>query len=66
MAAERPVQSMQIYMSEKGFDFRFAKRGLWGEGTYFAVSAQYSDAYAYELSGGRRQFFLALVLKLYL
>ena len=58
----RETRPEQIYMSEKGFDFRFANQGLWGEGTYFAVNAQYSDAYAYELSGGRRQFFLALVL----
>lgn len=52
----------QIYKSEKGFDFRFANRGLWGEGAYFAVNAQYSNKYAYVLSDGKRQFFLALVL----
>ena len=58
----RQTRPEQIYNSEKGFDFRFANQGLWGEGAYFAVSAQYSNAYAYELPGGRRQFFLALVL----
>ena len=58
----RQTQPEQIYKSEKGFDFRFANQGLWGEGAYFAVNAQYSDKYAYELSDGRRQFFMALVL----
>ena len=52
----------QIYNSEKGFDFRFSNQGLWGEGAYFAVDAQYSDRYAYEPYSGRRQFFLAMVL----
>ena len=58
----RQTRPEQIYKSEKGFDFRFANQGLWGEGAYFAVNAEYSDKYAYELSDGRRQFFLALVL----
>ena len=60
----RQTRPEQIYKSEKGFDFRFANEGLWGVGTYFAVNAQYSNAYAFKLSGGsgRLQFFLALVL----
>ena len=51
-----------IYKSKKGFDFRFAGQGLWGEGAYFAVKAQYSDGYAHVLPDGRRQLFLAMVL----
>lgn len=51
----------KIYRSEKGFDFRFASQGLWGEGAYFAVDAKYSDGYAY-VHGGWKQMFLALVL----
>ena len=51
----------KIYSSEKGFDFRFANRGLWGEGSYFAVNASYSDAYAY-IHGQTKQMLLALVL----
>ena len=58
----RQTRPEQIYNSEKGFDFRFSNQGLWGEGAYFAVNAQYSDRYAYEPSSGRRQFFLAMVL----
>ena len=58
----RQTRPEQIYNSEKGFDFRFSNQGLWGEGAYFAVNAQYSDRYAYEPSSGRRQFFLARVL----
>ena len=52
----------QIHSSEKGFDFRFAGKGLWGEGAYFAVNSQYSDAYAHVLTDGKRQIFLASVL----
>lgn len=54
----------KIYRSEKGFDFRFARQGLWGEGTYFAVNASYSHNYSYTVnqSSPRRQMFLALVL----
>ena len=58
----RQTRPEQIYNSEKGFDFRFANPGLWGEGAYFAVNAQYSDTYAHSLLDGSRQFFLALVL----
>ena len=56
----RGVPPEQIYKSEKGFDFRFANKGLWGEGTYFAVNASYSNGYAYQ-DGQTKQVFLALV-----
>ena len=36
-----------IYMSEEGFDMRFSREGLWGQGNYFAENAQYSCSYAY-------------------
>ena len=52
----------KIFKSEKGFDFRFASKGMWGEGTYFAVNASYSDLYAYEHSCGSKQMILATVL----
>ena len=55
----RLTRPEQIYNSEKGFDFH---QGHLGEGTYFAVDAQYSNRYAYEPYSGRRQFFLAMVL----
>lgn len=51
----------KIYKSEKGFDFRYGNRGLWGKGAYFAVNASYSDKYAYK-HGGKKQILLALVL----
>ena len=51
----------KIFKSEKGFDFRFASKGMWGEGTYFAVNASYSDNYAYNQCG-RTQMILATVL----
>ena len=51
----------KIFKSEHGFDFRFASKGLWGEGTYLAASAQYSDNYAYSV-GDTKQMILAKVL----
>ena len=55
----------KIYKSRQGFDFRFCStHNLWGAGSYFAVSAKYSDAkYAYRLFGqGAKQLILAKVL----
>ena len=37
-----------IYMSEEGFDMRFSRAGMWGQGNYFAESARYSCSYAYK------------------
>ena len=55
----------KIYKSRQGFDFRFCStQNLWGAGSYFAVSAKYSDAkYAYRSSShGAKQLILAKVL----
>ena len=53
-----------IYESEKGFDFRFGSSDcLWGQGSYFAVKASYSDrSYAYRKPGGTKQLILASVV----
>jgi len=40
----------EIYKSEEGFDMRFSHQGMWGQGNYFAESAQYSNSYAYKSS----------------
>ena len=52
-----------IYDSDKGFDFRFGSSDcLWGQGSYFAVKASYSDrSYAYHLPSGKKQLILASV-----
>ena len=53
----------KIYADEEeGFDMRFSRRGLWGQGNYFAERASYSDNYAYQDPNGTKQFFLAKVL----
>lgn len=44
----RTTPPEKVFNSEKGFDFRYSKAGLWGMGSYFAVNASYSDAYAYQ------------------
>ena len=52
-----------IYNSERGFDARFSRPGMWGTGIYFAVNASYSaKSYAYEQLNKSRQIFLARVL----
>ena len=52
-----------IYKSEKGFDFRFSRPGMWGYGSYFAANASYSaTCYAYKTSTGDKEIFLARVL----
>ena len=51
-----------IYKDEEGFDMRFGRAGMWGNGNYFAVNASYSDDYAYRRPDGTQQMFLAKVL----
>ena len=48
----------------EGFDWRVCgKNGtLYGNGSYFARDASYSDRYSQEDSSGRKQMFLSLVL----
>ena len=45
-----------IYKSEEGFDMRFSRSGMWGQGNYFAESAQYSCSYAYKKDQLLREF----------
>ena len=60
----RRTQPEKVFRSEKGVDFRFSREGLWGTGSYFAVNASYSDAYAYSTPGGinEKQIFICKVL----
>ena len=59
----RSTAPEKIFKSrQQGFDFRLCSRGMWGNGTYFAVSAKYSDAYAFQSHDGSKQFILAKVL----
>lgn len=58
----RKTDPAEIYDSEEGFDMRFSRDGLWGQGNYFAEDANYSDIYSYECTSGARQLFLARVL----
>lgn len=60
----RDTPPEKVFNSEKGFDFRYSKAGLWGTGSYFAVNASYSDAFAYKTVHGviRKQMFICKVL----
>lgn len=53
---------IKIYNSEQGFDNRLASQGLWGEGTYYAVKARYSDRYAHITRKDQKQMFLVQVI----
>ena len=50
-----------MYQSTAGFDIRYANAGFWGRANYFAVDANYSDAYAHSLGDGRMQMLVAQV-----
>ena len=53
----------KIYADEEeGFDMRFSRSGMWGQGNYFAEKASYSDNYAYQHPNDTKQLFLAKVL----
>ena len=59
----RGTSPEKIYAGEEeGFDMRFSRSGMWGQGNYFAEKASYSDTYAYQYPNGTKQFFLAKVL----
>lgn len=61
----RTTPPEKVFNSEKGLDFRFSNAGLWGTGSYFAVNASYSDAYAYQTMHGVnviKQMFICKVL----
>ncbi|CAF0740399.1 unnamed protein product [Adineta steineri] len=59
----RATLPSEIYNGEYGFDMSYCTSGLWGLGTYFAMSASYScQSYSYGLADGKRQVFLAQVL----
>ena len=59
----RGTSPEKIYADEEeGFDMRFSRSGMWGQGNYFAEKASYSNNYAYRHPNGTRQFFLAKVL----
>ena len=60
----RTTPPEKVFKSEKGVDFRFSKAaGLWGEGSYFAVNASYSDNYAHPLaSSTTKQMLICKVL----
>lgn len=63
----RTTPPKSVYGSEKGFDFRFSRPGtcMWGNGSYFAENASYSNTYAFEFktkTTSNKQVFLARVL----
>ncbi len=58
----RETPPIKIYNSEQGFDNRLASKGYWGEGSYFAAKASYSDRYAHTTPERHKQMFLAHVL----
>ena len=58
----RTTPPEKVFRSEKGVDFRFSRKGLWGMGSYFAVNASYSDRYAYNATALEKQMLICKVL----
>ena len=59
----REIPPEKVIKSEKGIDFRYSRQGLWGEGSYFAVNASYSDNYSHSLPGTQgKQMLICKVL----
>ena len=57
----RATNPQVIYESEEGLDSRLGG-GMWGNGTYYAKNASYSNAYAYHNGQGSMQMFLCEVI----
>ena len=56
------TEPIKIYNDEWGFDMRHSNPGMWGNGLYFAVNAQYSlSGYAYKNKDGTRSIFYVRV-----
>ena len=47
---------------DQGFDFRMCSTGFYGQGTYFAVNASYSNGYATSNSTGERRILMCRVV----
>ncbi|CDW84239.1 poly adp-ribose polymerase member 14-like protein [Stylonychia lemnae] len=58
----KETQPQLIYESETGLDIRFSRKGLYGEGVYFADNSAYSNTYCSKTTCNESQMFLALVL----
>jgi hypothetical protein len=61
----RNTKPEDIYLSERGFDMRYASKGMWGRGCYFAENASYSHMYSHKVHGTikpQHQMLLAKVL----
>lgn len=57
----RTTDPSKIYGNPTGFDPRYSNVGMWGQGTYFAETASYSDGYAFQ-NGDEKQIFYCRVL----
>lgn len=44
----------KIYKGDVGFDPSFSNNGMWGQGSYFAANASYSDRYAHVVKGFKK------------
>ena len=50
-----------FYKGDEGFDIKYANKGMWGNGIYFAENASYSLGYSYNHQNNVKGMFLALV-----
>ena len=50
-----------FYQGDEGFDIKYANKGMWGNGIYFAENASYCLGYSYEHENNVKGMFLASV-----
>jgi len=53
---------VNIYHGLEGWDMRFSNAGMWGQGIYFAVNANYSGNYTYKAPEGKQIFYATVLL----
>ena len=58
----RDTDPKQICQGNEGFDMRFANKGMWGKGNYFAENASYSHSFCHQTRDRFRQILVAKVL----
>jgi len=53
---------VNIFNGLEGWDMRFSNPGMWGQGIYFAVNANYSALYAFNSPQGKQVFYASVLL----
>ena len=55
------VEPEKIIEDPSGFNMKYAHRGLWGQGIYFATNSSYAHRYTFKTNNGNQCMFVAYV-----